>query len=97
MFGCELPVAAMSFPALPELVIDGENGLVFNSPEQLAEVFLQSVSFCEGKGDISHDFYRFLCRGFKILLAFRAPRVTNLSEEISRSFGSWVGRRIGTR
>ena len=47
MFGCELPVAAMSFTALPELVIDGENGLVFNSPEQLAEVFLQFVSFCE--------------------------------------------------
>ena len=47
MFGCELPVAAMSFPALPELVIDGENGLVFNSPEQLAEVFLQFVSFCK--------------------------------------------------
>ena len=97
MFGCELPVAAMSFPALPELVIDGENGLVFNSPEQLAEVFLQLVSFCEGKGDISHDFYRFLCHGFKILLASRAPRVTKLSEEISRSPGSWVGRRIGTR
>ena len=38
MFGCELPVAAMSFPALPELVKDGENGLVFNNSEQLAEV-----------------------------------------------------------
>ena len=49
------------------------------------------------KGNISHDFYRYLYHGFKILLAFRAPRVTKLSEEISRSFGSWVGRRIGTR
>ena len=97
MFGCELPVAAMSFPALPELVIDGENGLVFKSSEQLAEVFhSQNDTNCR-KGDISHDFYRFLCHGFKILLAFRAPRVTKLSEEISRSFGSWVGRRIGTR
>ena len=38
MFGCELPVAAMSFPALPELVKDGENGLVFKNSEQLAEV-----------------------------------------------------------
>ena len=97
MFGCELPVAAMSFPALPELVIDGENGLVFKSSEQLGEVFhSQNDTNCR-KGDISHDFYRFLCHGFKILLAFRVPRVTKLSEEISRSFGSWVGRRIGTR
>ena len=38
MFGCELPVAAMSFPALPELVVDGENGLVFHNSEELAEV-----------------------------------------------------------
>ena len=52
MFGCELPVAAMSFHALPELVIDGENGLVFNSSEQLAEVFhSQNDTNCR-KGDI---------------------------------------------
>jgi len=40
MFGCELPVAAMSFPALPELVKDGENGLVFKNSEQLAEILV---------------------------------------------------------
>jgi len=40
MFGCELPVAAMSFPALPELVVDGENGLVFNNSEELAEILV---------------------------------------------------------
>ena len=38
MFGCELPVAAMSFPALPELVVDGKNGLVFNNSDELAKV-----------------------------------------------------------
>ena len=38
MFGCELPVAAMSFPALPELVVDGENGLIFHNSVELAEV-----------------------------------------------------------
>ena len=31
-------MAAMSFPALPELVKDGENGLVFKNSEQLAQV-----------------------------------------------------------
>ena len=38
MFGCELPVAAMSFPALPELVVDGENGQIFHNSVELAEV-----------------------------------------------------------
>jgi hypothetical protein len=36
MFGCGLPVAAKGFPALPELVKDGINGTIFNSPEELA-------------------------------------------------------------
>merc|ERR1712203_354435 len=40
MFGCELPVAAMSFPALPELVIDGENGLIFHNSVELAEILV---------------------------------------------------------
>ena len=37
MYGCSLPVCALSFEALPELVRDGENGLVFETSEQLAE------------------------------------------------------------
>ena len=36
MFGCGLPVAAKGFPALPELVKDGINGMIFNTPEELA-------------------------------------------------------------
>jgi len=40
MFGCELPVAAMSFPALPELVVDGENGLIFHNSVELAEILV---------------------------------------------------------
>ena len=36
MFGCGLPVAAMGFLALPELVKDGINGMIFNTREQLA-------------------------------------------------------------
>ncbi len=37
MFGCGLPVAAKGFPALPELVKDGINGMIFNTPEELAD------------------------------------------------------------
>jgi len=38
MFGVGLPVAAKDFPALDELVKDQENGRIFSSPEELAEI-----------------------------------------------------------
>ncbi|KAG2141915.1 glycosyltransferase family 33 protein [Suillus clintonianus] len=37
MFGCGLPVCALDFACLPELVKDGINGLVFINASQLAE------------------------------------------------------------
>ncbi|KAG8834373.1 mannosyltransferase [Serendipita sp. 399] len=37
MFGCQLPVCALNFPCLNELVKDGHNGLVFNTAEELAD------------------------------------------------------------
>jgi beta-1,4-mannosyltransferase len=37
MFGCGLPVCALDFACLPELVKDGINGLVFQNASQLAE------------------------------------------------------------
>ncbi|KAG2160192.1 glycosyltransferase family 33 protein [Suillus bovinus] len=37
MFGCGLPVCALDFACLPELVKDGVNGLVFKNASQLAE------------------------------------------------------------
>ena len=39
MFGCGLPVAAKRFPAIGELVREDENGVLFDTSEQLA-VFL---------------------------------------------------------
>ncbi|GBE78651.1 Chitobiosyldiphosphodolichol beta-mannosyltransferase [Sparassis crispa] len=37
MFGCELPVCALGFACLDELVKDGVNGLIFNDAAQLAD------------------------------------------------------------
>ena len=37
MFGCGLPVAAIDFKALPELLRHGENGSVFSNADELAE------------------------------------------------------------
>ena len=41
MFGCRLPVAAINFPALSELVVDGVNGHVFTNSEQLSEIIVE--------------------------------------------------------
>merc|ERR1719471_1822498 len=38
MFGCRLPVAAIEFPALSELVKEGVNGHVFTNSDQLSEI-----------------------------------------------------------
>lgn len=40
MFGCGLPVCAVRYSCIGELVKDGINGLLFNSPQQLADQIL---------------------------------------------------------
>ena len=41
MFGCGLPVAAKNFQAVPELVKDNFNGVLFDNSDQLAEKIIQ--------------------------------------------------------
>mmetsp|Transcript_19188 Transcript_19188/g.76897 ORF Transcript_19188/g.76897 Transcript_19188/m.76897 type:complete len:103 (-) Transcript_19188:1009-1317(-) len=36
MLGCGLPVLSPSYPSVSELIEDGRNGLLFNTPVQLA-------------------------------------------------------------
>jgi len=40
MLGCGVPVAAVDFPALPELIKPGRNGIIFNGHQELSEALL---------------------------------------------------------
>ncbi len=44
MFGCGLPVAAVGFGCLHELVRDGDNGRVFASAAQLADLLFELLA-----------------------------------------------------
>lgn len=45
MFGCGLPVCALGFDSIDELVHDGENGLIFKNAEQLSGQFIVGFFF----------------------------------------------------
>ena len=70
MFGCGLPVAAKNFPALPELVKDGINGLLFDTPEELADHIVQwfqdfpSVSYERRRRPFANHIERFRAAGW---------------------------------
>lgn len=44
MFGCGLPVCAKSYSCIEELVLDGKNGLLFHSEEELFECLVRVFS-----------------------------------------------------
>jgi len=52
MFGCGLPVAAIEFEALGELVEDGVNGRIFKSSEDLSDII---QSWFQGFPSVSHE------------------------------------------
>jgi len=67
MFGCGLPVCAIHFKCLPELVIHEHNGLVFHTDEQLAYQLQDLLSAFPESGDK-------LCTFRKNLAAFQQIR-----------------------
>lgn len=44
MFGCRLPVAAVEFPALSELVEDGVTGRTFADSSELSDIIINWFS-----------------------------------------------------
>lgn len=64
MFGSGLPVCAIGYKTLPELVLHGENGYIFDNSEQLARHFL--VRSCDSetaviKGCVSSGWLTSMC------------------------------------
>ena len=54
LFGCQVPVCAMQFACLAELVQDGVNGRVFSNSEQLAEQLWELLSPLEADSAASN-------------------------------------------
>lgn len=50
MFGCGLPVCAVEFDCLHELVRNGENGMVFSFSDELADQMLELLRGATGEG-----------------------------------------------
>ena len=46
MFGCGLPVCAVSYPCIGELVEEGQTGLLFTSAQQLAQQLVSLLQAC---------------------------------------------------
>lgn len=70
MFGCGLPVVAKSFQALPELVKDGINGILFNTPKELADSIVKwfadfpNVSYENRRRQFANQIERFRAAGW---------------------------------
>ena len=63
MFGCQLPVCAIDFSCLRELVRHGENGLVFADSDQLATQLIRLLATEEGTRELAA--YRKNLRSFR--------------------------------
>merc|ERR1712098_712344 len=58
MFGCGLPVAAIQFEALSELVKDGENGRTFRNSEELSSIIQDWFYGFPGTYNSEHKLFR---------------------------------------
>merc|ERR1712034_40521 len=57
MFGCGLPVAAIQFEALGELVKDGENGRTFNDSEELSGIIQNWFEGFPSSENVDHKIF----------------------------------------
>merc|ERR1719228_2176964 len=58
MFGCGLPVAAIQFEALSELVTDGENGRTFRNSDELSSIIQDWFYGFPGTYNSEHKLFR---------------------------------------
>lgn len=65
MFGCGLPVLALDFPCLGELVKDGKNGRTFKTAEDLAdELIVRRSRSLRSNNSLNLAFAQTLLLGF---------------------------------
>jgi len=67
MFGCGLPVAAIEFEALSELVKDGENGRVFKDSDELLEIIKDWFEDFPSSNKEDHKLFRENLKEFRSL------------------------------
>ena len=57
MFGCGLPVAAIQFQALGQLVKDGENGRIFKDSEELSAIIQNWFEGFPSSNNVDHKVF----------------------------------------
>ncbi|CAG7847971.1 UDP-glycosyltransferase TURAN {ECO:0000303/PubMed:25919390} [Serendipita indica DSM 11827] len=77
MFGCHLPVCALNFACLGELVTDGQNGLVFEDADGLATHLQTLLSGFPNSEQLDR------------LRANLGPQVSSPSRRISKGWKTW--------
>ncbi|KAI9572571.1 glycosyltransferase family 33 protein [Boletus coccyginus] len=85
MFGCGLPVCALDFACLSELVKDGENGLVFKSAKELAdelEVLLTSFPNAPALAELRSS--------LRLASQSRASQPVRHKESTDWEWGTWT-------
>ena len=65
MFGCGLPVAAVHYNCVDELVKDGINGVVFRDSDELADALVSWFKNFTREIDSRHKIFRENLHGFR--------------------------------
>jgi len=92
MFGCGLPVCAVGFDCLGELVRHGENGMVFSFSRELADQFRELLRNCTKSGGEGNTRLNKLRDGVKGFERWHPNWQRNASPTFSAA-ADFVGRR----